>query len=79
MKKKEKTAEIFKIFDELKELQRKERELSCRIFKIETVGLMISKGQPITKDCEYYINGKNDKKLDEMKQSNRVLNLNYPK
>ena len=48
------------------------------LFKNETNYLARARGMPITKDCEYYINIKPEKKFEEISFNDRIFGTVYP-
>ena len=52
--------------------------MQVKLLKNETNYLNLAKGQPLTKDCDFYINGKSEKKTDDFDNGLRIFALDYP-
>lgn len=58
-----------------KEIQKIEKEM----FKYETVYLEISQGSPLTRNVEYYVSNRVDKKKHHVDDKMRIFNKSFPK
>ncbi len=72
------TEEIMKIYKETLQILKKVNAYDTVIFKKETNYLGSLYNSPITRDCEYYINGSEDKKKGVVNSKDRMFSRNYP-
>ncbi|ORD93790.1 hypothetical protein ECANGB1_1550 [Enterospora canceri] len=77
-KNKEEIKKLLELNSRIQQLNRDAAALDSEIFKNETAYLTMTKGMPITQDCEYYINGKIDRKTEEISNKTRIFNTSYP-
>ncbi|KAL6120441.1 hypothetical protein NUSPORA_02830 [Nucleospora cyclopteri] len=78
-KDKPRVKELLELNQYIESLNKELKEVDTEIFKKETVYLMKTKNNPITKDCENYLNLKSEKKSSEIKNTDRIFSMNYPK
>lgn len=71
-------AELLELHNKIKDLELQRKILQVKLFKNETNYLNLTKGHPITKDCDFYINGKSEKKNDDFDNGLRIFALDYP-
>lgn len=68
-----------KLLEEARTAKSRTNELENRMFKLETKYIEITNGSPITKNIEFYLNNKAEKKRTSIDDSARIFAVDHPK
>ncbi|AHL28976.1 histone acetyltransferase subunit NuA4-like protein [Encephalitozoon hellem ATCC 50504] len=62
-----------------KKLRKQIQSIEKEMFKYETVYLEMTQGSPLTRNVEYYVSNRTDKKKHNVDDRMRIFNKNFPR